>query len=100
MRGRRKHESRIPSDAALILSGRYHSSVAFALHPFAHQFPVAPDGLGPLAGFPFGRLFIGTAELHFPEHAFALHLLLQGAQRLIDVVVANDNLNDVAYSCS
>ncbi len=28
-------------------------------------------------------------EFHFPEHAFALKLLLQGTESLIDVVVAN-----------
>jgi hypothetical protein len=32
--------------------------------------------------------------LHFAEGAFALHLLLQGLQGLVDVVVANENLND------
>ncbi|QTC86787.1 hypothetical protein [Brevundimonas pondensis] len=31
--------------------------------------------------------------LHFTEAAFALHLLLQGLERLIDVVVADENLN-------
>jgi ubiquinone biosynthesis protein COQ9 len=31
--------------------------------------------------------------LHLAERAFALHLLLQGLERLIDVVVADENLN-------
>ena len=31
--------------------------------------------------------------LHFAEVAFTLHLLLQGLQRLIDVIVTNENLN-------
>ncbi len=31
--------------------------------------------------------------LHFTEAAFALHLLLQGFERLIDIVVADKNLN-------
>lgn len=31
--------------------------------------------------------------LHFTEAAFTLHLLLQGFERLIDIVVADKNLN-------
>jgi len=33
-----------------------------------------------------------VSQLHFAEYALALHLLLEGAERLIDVVVANKNL--------
>jgi ubiquinone biosynthesis protein COQ9 len=32
--------------------------------------------------------------LHLAERAFALHLLLQRLQRLVDVIVANENLDD------
>jgi hypothetical protein len=32
--------------------------------------------------------------LHFAERAFALHLFLQRFQRLVDVVVAHENLDD------
>ena len=32
--------------------------------------------------------------LHFAERAFTLHLLLQGLQRLVDIIVAHENLND------
>ena len=35
-----------------------------------------------------------VAPLHFAESAFPLHLLFERFQRLIDVVVANENLND------
>ena len=34
-------------------------------------------------------------KLHFAEHAFALQLLLQSAERLIDIVVANTDLHVV-----
>jgi hypothetical protein len=34
-------------------------------------------------------------QFHLPEDAFALHLLLQRLQRLIDVVVANDDLQSL-----
>lgn len=33
------------------------------------------------------------AEFHLAEHAFALELLFQGFQRLIDVVVTDENLH-------
>jgi hypothetical protein len=32
--------------------------------------------------------------LHLAERALALHLLLQRLERLVDVVVANENLDD------
>ena len=38
------------------------------------------------------------AKLHFAENAFALHLLLERLQRLINVVVANENLHGAAIS--
>src|SRR5689334_21201726 len=38
---------------------------------------------------PFRWLFIGPSELHFAKHAFALHLLFQDAERLVDVVLAD-----------
>lgn len=34
-----------------------------------------------------------TTELHLAENALALHLLLEGAESLIDVIVANENLH-------
>lgn len=38
-------------------------------------------------------LFVMTAHFHFAEKAFALHLLLQGTERLIDIVIAYDYFN-------
>jgi hypothetical protein len=32
--------------------------------------------------------------LHFTERTFALHLLLERLQRLVDIIVAHENLND------
>jgi hypothetical protein len=34
-----------------------------------------------------------AAQLHLTEDAFALHFFLQRAQRLIDIVVTNENLH-------
>jgi hypothetical protein len=63
------------------------------LGALAGQLAGATDGLGLLAGALFRRLFLVHVALHFTEAAFALHLLLEGFQRLIDVVVADENLN-------
>jgi hypothetical protein len=38
------------------------------------------------------------AALHLPEETFALHLLLERLQRLVDVVVADNDLNDLKLS--
>ncbi len=40
-----------------------------------------------------GGLLVVAAELHFAEHAFALQLLLKRFERLIDIVVTNENLH-------
>jgi hypothetical protein len=70
-----------------------HRQQAFALGALAGQLTSATNGFGLLASALFRRLFIMHVPLHFAERAFALHLLLQGLQRLIDVVVADENLD-------
>jgi len=70
-----------------------HRQQAFALGALAGQLAGAADSLGLLTGALFRRLFVVHVALHFTEAAFALHLLLQGLERLIDVVVADKNLN-------
>jgi hypothetical protein len=35
-----------------------------------------------------------TTELHLPENTLALHLLFKHFQRLVDIVVANENLHE------
>src|SRR4029077_18027758 len=67
--------------------------VALTLHALAHQLAGPADGLGALAGAALGGLLVIAAELHLAEDPFALHLLLQDAQRLIDVVFTNENLH-------
>ena len=47
----------------------------------------------PLPDSPLGRLFKVAAELHLAEETFALHLLLQRLEGLIDIVVADENLH-------
>ena len=67
----------------------------FALRFLARQLAGAADRFGFLARFLLGGFLEMLLELHFPKHAFALELLLQGAERLIDVVVANRDLHVV-----
>ena len=67
----------------------------FALGLLARQLAGTADGLGLFARFLLGRFLEMLPELHFTEHAFALQLLLQGAERLIDIVVANTDLHVV-----
>lgn len=72
---------------------------AFALGAFTGQFPGAAHGFGSFAGALLGRFFVVVPGLHFPEKAFALHLLLKGAQGLLDIIVADDDLYDLTLSC-
>src|SRR5689334_6799117 len=65
---------------------------AFALQALALQLAIAADGFRPLARPFLARLLVMTPELHLAEDAFALHLLFQRLQRLVDIVVANDDL--------
>src|SRR4029077_19102089 len=66
---------------------------AFALSFLAGELAGAADGFGLLAGALLGRLLVVIAELHLAEDAFALHLFLQRPQRLIHIVIANDDLH-------
>src|SRR5437879_6140258 len=64
---------------------------AFALGPLAGELAGAAHGLGLLAHALLGGLLVVVPELHLPENALALHLLLQRLEGLIDVVIANLN---------
>ena len=71
---------------------------AFALGALAGQLAGAANGLGLLAGALLRGLLVVHVALHFTEAAFALHLLLQSLERLIDVIIANENLYQVELS--
>ena len=78
-----------------VRSLRKTSEHTFALCLLARQLAGAADGFGFLAGLLFGRLLEMLPQLHLTEDAFALKFLLQGAECLIDVVIANTNLHVV-----
>ncbi len=71
---------------------------AFAVHALAQKLAGAANGFGLLAGALLRRLLIAAAQLHLAENTFALHLFLQCAKRLIDIIVANQNVDDGSYS--
>ncbi|SNB78243.1 hypothetical protein SAMN07250955_11823 [Arboricoccus pini] len=65
-----------------------------ALGALAQQLAIATNGFRLLAGATLGRLFIVPAHAHLAIKPLALHLLLECAQSLIDIIVANLNLDD------
>jgi len=66
---------------------------ALALGTLALELASAADRRGAFTGALLRRLFIMTAQLHLAVDAFALLFLLERAQRLLDIVVANDDLH-------
>lgn len=59
----------------------------------AGQLAGTTHGFSLLTGALLGGLLIVYVTLHFAEGTFTLHLLLEGFQGLIDVVVTDKNLN-------
>jgi len=70
-----------------------NSSLAGDLASAANSFRFLPH-------FSFRRLFIGGPELHLSEYSLALHFFLQKFQRLIDVIVADCNEQNISNSDS
>src|SRR5690606_5900460 len=75
-----------------VLTASRRCDQAFALCALASQLAGATNGLGLLASLLLRGLLVVVAKLHLAEDAFALQLLLERAQRLINVVIANDYL--------
>ncbi len=71
---------------------------AFALSAFAGQFPRPSNGLGLPTSLGLGRLLVSSTGLHLAKDALALHLLFERLQRLIDVVVPDDDNYDLKLS--
>ena len=68
------------------------------MRALASQFPRTANSFSALAGAFFGRLLEMGPAFHFPEKTLALHLLLQRAQGLLDIIVADDDLYDGTLS--
>ena len=69
-------------------------AAGFALSALAGQLADATNGFSLLTRTLLRRLFIKVAHLHFTENTFALHLLLESAESLINVVVADKYLHE------
>ena len=69
-----------------------------ALCALAGEFPGAPDRLCLLPRPPLRGFLVVAAHLHFPEDSFALHFFLKCFQRLIDIVFADDDVNQISAS--
>jgi hypothetical protein len=74
-------------------SGAWARNQTFALHTLARQLTNATDGFSFFASTLLGWLFVKVAHFHFAENAFALHLFLERAKRLINIVVADEYLH-------
>ena len=71
---------------------RRGGQTAFALGALAGELTGTTNGLSLLTSLLLRRLLVVVPELHLTENAFALQLLLQRAQRLVDIVIANNYL--------
>jgi len=88
-----------PDDDLPVCSGRLClRKQTFALGALAGQLAGTANRFGLLASLALGRLLEVVATLHFAKEAFALHLLLERFQRLIDVVIADHDLNYLKLS--
>ncbi len=66
---------------------------ALAFDALALKLTGTSDSFGFLPSTLLRWLLISFTELHFAEYAFPLHLFFQGFKRLIDIVIAYDDLN-------
>jgi hypothetical protein len=73
--------------------GGYCPLLAISLSSLAIGLPGTADCGRMLARTLFGRFLVVPTKLHLAENALALKLLLQRSERLIDVVVTNDDLH-------
>jgi hypothetical protein len=71
---------------------------ALAFQPLAFEFPCAPDCFGGLARAAFRRFFIVPPNFHFSENSFPLQLFLERFERLINIIIANQNLHLADHS--
>ena len=67
---------------------------ALTFHALAHELAIAANRFSFFAGTFFGWLLKITTQFHFPKHAFSLHLLLESAQRLINVIIADRYMHE------
>ena len=74
-------------------SGRPKVLVTLALQAFAHKLAMPASRLGLLTCPTLRRLLVVPTKLHLTKDTLALHLLLERAQSLINVIVADGNVH-------
>lgn len=74
-------------------------ALAIPLSSLAISLPGSAYSRRVLARTLLGGLFVMPTELHLAVNAFALKLLFQRTERLVDVVVTNDDLHFLASAC-
>lgn len=72
---------------------RLHRQQSLALKLLAGKLSGSTHGLGHLTRTLLGGFLVVTAKLHLAEDAFSLHLLFQRLQRLVDIIVPDENLH-------
>jgi hypothetical protein len=77
---------------------RLRRQQTLALQLFAGEFAGATDGFRLLPDSPFRRFLVILAQLHLAKETFALHLLFQRPEGLVDIVVTDENLHVVFSS--
>jgi hypothetical protein len=74
------------------LRAAWHREQPFALGPLASQLARSAHGFARLACPAFGRLLVSATALELAEKTLALKLLLQNLESLVDIVVADEDL--------
>jgi hypothetical protein len=67
---------------------------SFALSLLARELAGSSDRFAPFPCRLFRRLLVKSPTFHLAKHTFALHPLLEHAERLIDIVVADEDLRE------
>ena len=76
-------------------SGRPKVLVTLALQAFAHKLAMPASRLGLLTCPTLRRLLVVPTKLHLTKDTLALHLLLESAQSLINIIVADGNVHGI-----
>ena len=94
--GQKKRALRRARDDGTLLVRRALKTLA--LQALALQLARPTNRLCGFTRATLGRLLEVAAQLHLAKDTLTLHLLLECLERLIDIVVTDENLHLVAYS--